>query len=436
MSVLPPIIDLRAASSDSADELGVSESLRLPYYDLSDRSMELPARKTPFVVLFDGRDAGCASTAAKVAADFADDVLETLDVAAPSDTWLNLRMRGYTVGTGVRGAATLWNPSPLMPEAVAAVRTAWAAHATDASCVRWLLDAGSGTGRNAVYLCRQFEASGSASVATDALPSVGRFCVAGVDNRRAMVEKLEKFASREGLLGRSLVPAQRDIASFWKPEPAVSHELHSGAASLERPGALPELSDPAAVAAAGPVLLPPRTFAGYDGALFMRFTHKEAFVQLGRQLHEAAATAAAATAAAATAAAATAAAAPCPEASCRRPPFVLVVECFHVSSEHPKAADQKLELGETLRLVTTAERAAASDAAGAGSGVTAMESTGRPAESIAASAGAPSRWRVLLERVCVIEDGRPIVHALLECDWAGGARTGPEGDAATVASSI
>jgi hypothetical protein len=419
MSALPPIIDLRAASSDAADELGVLESLRLPHYDLSDRSMELPARKTPFVVLFDGRDAGCASTAAKVAADFADDVLDTLDVAAQSDTWLNLRMRGYTVGMGVRGAATLWNPSPLMPEAVAAVRTAWAAHATDASCVRWLLDAGSGTGRNAVYLCRQFEASGSAGAVSGALPSIGPFCVAGVDNRRAMVEKLEKFAAREGLLGRSLVPAQRDIASFWKPEPAVSHELHGGSAAPERSSAVPGLSNPAAVAAADPVLLPPRTFAGYDGALFMRFTHKEALVQLGRQLHEAAAAAAAA---------------PCPEASCRRPPFVLVVECFHVSSEHPKAMDQKLELGETLHLVTAAEREAASNAAGTGSGPAAVESAGRPAESIALTIGVPSRWRVLLERVCAIEDGRPIVHALLECDWAGGARTGPDEDAATVAS--
>jgi hypothetical protein len=420
MSALPPIIDLRAASSDSADELGVLESLRLPYYDLSDRSMELPARKTPFVVLFDGRDAGCASTAAKVADDFADDVRETLDVAAPGDTWLNLRMRGYTVGTGVRGAATLWNPSPLMPEAVAAVRTAWAARAADASCVRWLLDAGSGTGRNAVYLCRQFEAPAAASSAADALPSVGRFCVAGVDNRRAMVEKLEKFASREGLLGRSLVPAQRDIASFWKPEPAIPRGLHSGAAAPERSGALPGLSDSVAAAAAEPVLLPPRTFAGYDGALFMRFTHKEAFVQLGRQLHAAAAEAAAA--------------ASCPEASCHRPPFVLVVECFHVSSEHPKAADQKLELGETLQLVTAAEREAASAAAGAGSSVAAVESPGSPAVSVAPSAGAPSRWRVLLERVCAIEDGRPIVHALLECDWAGGARTA-DGHAATVGTS-
>jgi SAM-dependent methyltransferase len=107
----------------------------------------------------------------------------------------------------------------------------------------------------------------------------------------------------------------------------------------------------------------PSAFAAYDAALFMRFVHKPALAALGAALHAAAGGGADDT-----------------------DDFILAVEGFHVDAGHPQAPALKLKCGEVLELVSAAERAAAAPV---------------------------SRWATIEETVQNIEDGRPVVCALL-----------------------
>jgi SAM-dependent methyltransferase len=129
--------------------------------------------------------------------------------------------------------AVLWTPSPLARILVGMLRNKEEAAAPRLA----ILDVGAGTGRNAVFIATALGAE-----------------VTCVEQRGAMVQKLVKFAARQGLSER-ITPVQADVMAFLE-----------GAAPAFHVAAFFRTTNKGAMAAALSVLTP---WSGPDGCAFV-----------------------------------------------------------------------------------------------------------------------------------------------------------------------
>lgn len=167
-----PVVDLRG---ESADRPPVPGSLVVsPPSSWQDFSMELPPRGVYFRVLYDPDSPESAGPAAAFVAQFTPWALATR--SDDGAFWLDVSSAG--------ASARMWRPGPLA-EVLAARLPEWlgdseSAHPPPPAPLR-VLDVGSGTGRNAVFLALE----------------AGCACTC-VDNRRVLVDKCARFAARAG----------------------------------------------------------------------------------------------------------------------------------------------------------------------------------------------------------------------------------------------
>jgi len=225
-SAAEPLVDIRSA--DAMAVVHVAGSLALPHAEYADRSLELPPRGTEVRVMIDTTDAPCMELAA--ALPFLPHEVTAWYDGASEELWASVAaVQPHLV---VRGRAPdpssqpqLWQPGPVIPILVAALRDAGLVCAAGAACTCTvaaagdsagggggcdhvtILDAGSGTGRNAVHLARMCR----------------RVRVVAVDNRRAMIEKLGKFAARSGVAER-ITGVVADVMDFVR---TTSHRFHA-----------------------------------------------------------------------------------------------------------------------------------------------------------------------------------------------------------------
>jgi SAM-dependent methyltransferase len=219
----PPLLDIRAAAAQAAVHLGAC--LCLPHAEYADRSLELPPRGTVVRVLVDTTDAACMALAATLPL-LPSEVAGWFD-GADAAFWASVEAGAIHAG-GVGAVAVvrghppdptqqpqLWQPGPVVAPLLAALRDAGLACGAGSECtcardapVTRLLDAGSGTGRNAVYVARHCR----------------RLRVVAVDNRRAMIEKLSKFAARAGVHER-VTGLVADVMAFVDGRPEGFHAV-------------------------------------------------------------------------------------------------------------------------------------------------------------------------------------------------------------------
>lgn len=178
-----PVLDVRGVASRGRRVRG---SVNIPADELQARRMELPPRGVRYAVLADASTAGDAE---RLHASFPDDVVAVLR-GDDDAVWHALPPSRVCTAAdddgGGNTAPRFWKPGALVAEARAALPT-WLG-AARGEPLR-VLDAGSGMGRNAVFL------------AEDAPPTPGHLpcAVTAVDNRRVMERLCADFAARCGV---------------------------------------------------------------------------------------------------------------------------------------------------------------------------------------------------------------------------------------------
>lgn len=186
-----PLVDAR----DSCVAFCVRGSLRLAPSELSDRSLELPPKSAPYNLL-------ASSPASAAAVERVAGPARAARLGPAADAFVaRLRADALVAGDALAyaDAGRLWHPSPLAAALLPRL-SRWLAGGGGAATPRLtILDAGAGTGRNAVFLA---EGLGP------------RAAVVGVDNRRAMVEKLVKHGARAGLPAARLAARLADVRAL------------------------------------------------------------------------------------------------------------------------------------------------------------------------------------------------------------------------------
>jgi hypothetical protein len=422
MAKLRAVLDLRALPPDGF-AVDPSQCLFMPADEVVDSFVVLPQKGTTDLIVLQDPHHPQASEALGLLLHpdgYVEDIKKVLDAREPeAREWL--RGEGFTL---VEGAAIdihsrglrLWQPTPMMKGIVEALVGNWGGFlgadsgkealgvaVADSSPSlrpesttarpRWILDAGAGKGRNAVFLAEELEKAALASSKTEPGVSSGGVTAAivALEIRKVLVHRASKFFEREGLLP-------------WDTSRKNRRSIAFGAT-----GALESLFDPPVAVKKAPPLIAydpisadhttsfdfPRKLGDYDCALFLRFSHNDGLVELSRQL---------------------ALAGIALKGGAKRPPFVLAVESFHVSSPHPKQREQKLEIGEVMELLKSGEaRAAEKEAAGPHAGTGGALPILRELEAAAkraAGSAITSRWEVISEQVGGIEDGRPTLQGI------------------------
>jgi SAM-dependent methyltransferase len=365
---LVPLVDLREPST-AIHRRHVLGSLHIPASAYADRSLELPARNNRYALLVDRGTSASRALASRMCASFGADIAAVYELGGDDDDEDDASSAAFWGSVPpervVRGCAypaslqpRLWRPSPLL-EVFLERHPGWipppAASGADADADTGggggglrVLDAGSGTCRNAVYLLRAWPHPTNRVVA--------------VDNRKAMVEKGLKFASREGMAERcAVVLADMD-------EWVAARGVRRGAAGEEGEGGGP-----------------------FDVLLFMRFPHKTAIARslelFGFVPHQERGTAL---------------------APSRHTPgwrgFV-VIEAFHTSTSHPTDRSSQFAEGEALELVLGGWEAARK---GGGGGVGEEEGAAHPQGQ-----GPLPVVDVVMEELGAAEDGRPLMNVVL-----------------------
>ena len=342
-----PVVDLRGAAARAGRRVLLG-ALHLPAAEWADRSLEFPPRRSRFALIVSRRDAASVVRAGLIAAHFGEPA-EVVDADADADADAGVgalsgadeagNARGALViaddaaanaaataagaaarfeaflarappeRVGVAGEAAtdaadrrsqprLWLPSPLLATALE-TRGGWLAAAAAAAAAAGaplrVLDAGCGTARNAVFLAKRL-GGGDAGAA--------RLRVVAVDNRRAIVQKVAKFAARSGC-GGAVECIEADIDDFI--EAAEERGRAARCAGANAAGAVADAdSDKGDVA------------GRFDVALFFRFTHKPALARLPTLLRRHA---------------------------------LVAAEAFHVTAPHPAERSQQLEEGELAALL-------------------------------------------------------------------------------------
>jgi len=183
-----PVIDLRRSRDGNRVLIG---SLHLPAEEWSDRSLELPPRKHKFSILFSSKDEESLVCAAMIKDHFGADVAFSIDIDDEIESELfwasfptNLITIGGSLGSEIElflstKEQRLWQPSSFLHEFLESFEM-WTASSQIQNRQFHILDAGCGTGRNAIFLAQSILSS----------------IIVAVDNRRSMIEKAEKFVKR------------------------------------------------------------------------------------------------------------------------------------------------------------------------------------------------------------------------------------------------
>lgn len=390
-----PLLDIRLDAAVATRH--ARGSVHIPHTEWEHRRMELPPRGRAYSVLFAGSDGASHAVARDLAARFPRDVVALLD--ADDDATWDITARPELAGRVGSGAyppalqPRLWVPGPLASELVRCLAE-WLPSASqpppqagaDLStaplprppfCV---LDAGSGMGRNAIFLAEALPAVLGAAVwrspdadrDDDGVADAGRraagqaaapphaptpppprpLYIAAVDNRALMGRRCGMLAHRASLPSHTLVhPVVADVgaylataAPYWGPCAADDPADALG-------GSGPECTARACgwVASHGPI-------AAFDAVLCARWVDKPVLARIGCAMAAGGA--------------------------------LLLVEHFHADCPHPPDPGQKLSEGEVLALVSAGDEAAGSGAV----------------------------WRTLSERRVAAEDGRPLLQVVLRRD--------------------
>jgi len=183
-----PVVDIRQSQEGNRVLIG---SLHLPAKDWSDRSLELPPRKHKFSILFSSKDEVSVVCAAMIKDRFGTDVafsINTDDEIESELFWASFPSDLITVG-GPPGSEIelslskkeqrLWQPSSFLHEFLDSFEI-WTGSSQIDNRKCHILDAGCGTGRNAIFLAQSIVSSK----------------IVAIDNRRSMIEKAEKFITR------------------------------------------------------------------------------------------------------------------------------------------------------------------------------------------------------------------------------------------------
>jgi SAM-dependent methyltransferase len=189
----------------------------------------------------------------------------------------------------------LWRPSPML-EAIAGRLAAWL---TPAETRLHVLDAGCGTGRNAVFLAERLGAVAH---------------IVAVDNRREIVERLSSFAARRGIGGERLLTVAAEVGKFVADLADDLGGGDAGDAGDSQGSSSSSNGERGCVGTLGNDL---------NVALFMRFCHKAAISALAALVRK--------------------------RGGSR--PMLVVVEGFHVTATHPSARGQQFDEGEVAALL-------------------------------------------------------------------------------------
>lgn len=391
--------------------------------------MELPPRGEPFFVLYDpAAEKESAAPAAAFAAQFSPSA--TLVTCDDESFWA-------TVAADPNPPRTrLWRPGPLA-ETIVKDSTLFLGRASSGS-IR-LLDAGCGTGRNAVFI-------------TQEAPAVACVCL---DNRQVLVDKCARFAARVGihpprlevicaeseawfmsrlhrmnsLIGcirqadesnvdtAAAAPATGTDSASTRLSSTPEHES-SSLRCRPRKGRVRLGADSAAVLAAAD----PRAF---DIIMFARFTHKPSILLAAQVLYNQAS--------------AFSDIVTRPSCNGRLPVHsllltlnlqvsqghldscLLAVESFHTTTPHPASRDQTLDEGELFRYVCSEPSPSIISSSFRESETSDSKDLPsifcRDRELLPACAGQPCEpiWESLFEARIPCEDGRPLLQVILRC---------------------
>lgn len=381
-----PLLDIRLP--DAVESRHARGSVTIPHTEWEDRRMELPPRGRTYAVLYAGSDGRSHAVARDLAARFPADVVALLD-ADDVETWDTVARPELAgrVGKGAYPPALqprLWAPGPLAYDLVRHLAEwlpeAWQADASPLPRPPFrVLDAGSGMGRNAVYLAEELPAvlgaawRGAESANNDAV--LERQCdvgdtaapphtpptplapdhplyIAAVDNRALMGLRCGMLAHRTSLPQHILVhPVVADVGAYLAARPYWG-PCASGDTRDAPEGRVHDVCSARAsawVAVHGPI-------TAFDVVVCARWVDKPVLSRIGCAMAAGGA--------------------------------LLLVEHFHADCPHPADPRQKLEEGEVLALVSAGD----------------------------ATAGSGAVWRTLVERRVAAEDGRPLLQAVLRRD--------------------
>lgn len=348
-----PIIDVRSHSE--VQQQHIVGTAHIPLDEWSDRSLEFPPRKHRFLLLAPAQGSLSteqehtlqrilAAAGTDCAAVIYDDSAAAAANGSVSPFWSSIPPSSLAVGPWpLEEQGRLWQPSPLAPALLHILRAAAAEASAGAERTEplRLLDAGAGTGRNAVYLLHNVNRQ-VRRTAVDAGPWP-RSCslhVIAVDNRRAMTEKMLKFCDR-ALVAEQCTVVQADIVQYLQ-------------SCVNGPG------------------------GGFHGAAFFRFLDWPALTACLPLLQPWPS--------------------PCMHAehgggggTCNGHAW-LVLEHFHVESAHPSEEAQKVREGQLLAHLR------------------ALAAT----YSVEGGSARQWSWHVLMEERAACEDGRPLLHVILQ----------------------
>ena len=295
-----PLLDIRLC--DAIEVRRLKGSVNLPHTEWLQRRMELPPRGHKFAILYDSIDAGSVRECKDISSRFSEDVIATIDAQAID--WENGSIKSAVESGPYPGSIQprLWFPGPLVAELVERIKAGeWLSVPPSeddsvTSCASQpitttvsVLDAGSGMGRNAVFLAQELPRALTGSCGT--APSV---LITAVDNRRLLAELLTDFAKRLGVEDRV--------------KPIVS-EFD---AIIDQYSSSTKLGDEATGNS--------NDHRGFDIVLFARFMDKPSLRRIETVIP-------------------------------RHSPALLCVEHFHASADHPSDPAQKISEEEVLALV-------------------------------------------------------------------------------------
>lgn len=315
------VLDMR--SKTAFESLRLRGSICIPHEEWLDRRMELSARGEPYIVLYDPLDPKCTEAARDIASRFATDVQDTIDATILLAPGARNFVESGAYPDSIQ--PRLWRPGPLCTELVSRLRVGEWLRPSDGNSLD-VLDAGSGMARNAIYLGLEIP---KALSEYDNSPRAGPAArIVAVDNRRHMEKLALQFAGRMGLAGR-ILPVTSDFSDFLDmcTKSRVDTEANPSHASE------------------------PTCFRPFDVVLYARFMDKPALRRIGSVMRE-------------------------------DSPSLLLIEHFHVSTDHPSDRGQTIAEGEALALVSESDASVA-------------------------------QWETLLEQPCVAEDGRPMLQVVL-----------------------